>query len=214
MADLFGSVQQQIAGERGVVAWLRSRPTSLRALLALGLVAMLAIGTALRWLRPDMAVYPTGRMAMVLASIALLTAIGIGLVLRPLQRPALPAWAGPAMIGAAVLGLLAFYALPIAHEAHPASLQAPGMAALIARARPCVVIGLLLGVAVFFALRALDRGGARRSLQRAAAAGLCANLVLQLHCPNTAPLHLLLGHFAVLVVLLVTVLLWPRSSRG
>jgi hypothetical protein len=214
IADLFGSVQSQIAQEHGWAAWLRSRSTAMRAWLAFGLIVMLAVGTSLGWLRPDIAVYPMGRMVMVLASIALLTALGVGFVLRPLQRPALPVWAGPALICAAVLGLLGFYSLPIAHEAHPASLQAPGVAALLARARPCVVVGLLLGAAVFAALRALDRGGTRRSLQCAAAAGLCANLVLQLHCPNTAPLHLLAGHFAVLVVLLAVVALWPRSSRG
>jgi hypothetical protein len=214
LADLFASVQTDIAQERGLAAWLRSRPTALRMSMAFGCVVALGAATGLGWLRPDIAVYPMARMVMVLATMALLIALGVGLVLRSLQRAALPSWASGATIAAAVLALLAFYSLPIAHEAHPSSLQAPGVAALLARARPCVIVGLLLGAAVFAALRALDRGGARRSLLRAAAAGLCANLVLQLHCPNTAPMHLLAGHFAVLVVLLAAVALWPRSARG
>jgi hypothetical protein len=214
LADLFGSVQAQIAEERGAVAWLRSRPTVLRALLAVGCVALPALATMFASLRPDIAMYPMGRMALALSAMSALIGAGVGLVLRPLQRPAPPAWAVPALIAAAVIGLLTLYSMPIAHAAHPASLQAPGVAALLERARPCVVMGLLLGVATFAALRALDRGGARRSLLRAAAAGLCANLVLQLHCPNTAPLHLLAGHLAVLVLLLAAVALWPRSAHG
>jgi hypothetical protein len=214
LADLFASVQTDIARERGLVAWLRSCPTALRMAMAYGCVVALCVATALGWLRPDIQVYPMGRMVMGLATMALLIAVGVGLVLRPLQRAALPTWVSGATVAVAVLALFAFYSLPVAHEAHPSSLQAPGVAALLARARPCVVVGLLLGAAVFAALRALDRGGARRSLLRAAAAGLCANLVLQLHCPNTARLHLLAGHFAVLVLLLAAVALWPRSARG
>jgi hypothetical protein len=208
LSDLFGSVQAQIAGEHGTVAWLQSRRTALRACFALAETILPVALTACFWLRPDIDAYPAGRMVAALSAMAALLGAGVWLVLRPLHRPPLPAWAGPVAIAAAVIGLLALSLLPPPHPA----LQPDGMGALLSGARRCLVAGLLLGSGVFFALRALDRGGARRAALRAVAAGLCANLVLQLHCPNTAPAHIVLGHFAVLAVLLVFAAFWPRRA--
>ena len=64
----------------------------------------------------------------------------------------------------------------------------------------CLLIGSAVAAGMYAVLRGLDRGGSRRLLLMAACAGLAANLMLQLHCPKTAPLHLLLGHLGVVGV--------------
>jgi hypothetical protein len=112
----------------------------------------------------------------------------------------------------ALLVLLAVYAMPAAHVAHPASMQARGWVALLHRAAPCLVIGVVLGAIVYAVLGLLDRGGTRRALVTAAASGLAANLALHLHCPVTAPLHMVLGHLGVAVVLVGAASLLERSA--
>jgi hypothetical protein len=215
LADLLGSVKQQIARERGIMAWTRSRTTPARTWIAAAVVGVPAVLTAVFWLRPDIGVYPVGRMIGVLALMVALIGLALSWVLRPLYRPALPSWAGGrAVIAAAVLGLLLVHSLPMADAAQPAARQAPRFSALVWGAEPCWVVGSLLAVGVFFVLVALDRGGfGRGAAVRASAGGLCANLVLQLHCPNTSPLHLLLGHFGVLACMLLAATLVPRSAR-
>jgi hypothetical protein len=212
LTGLFGEIERELAQEHGLRAWLRSRPTPVRVALALGALLVPAAVAGAFALRPDAALYPPARMLAVAvflaASLVALARIG----LRPLQRPALPDAAALGAVAASALGLLALYALPDAHAAHPASLQAPGVAALLARAWPCLWIGSAAGALVLCVLLAIDRGGARRALLLAAAAGLCANLALQLHCPNTARAHLVLAHFGVLALLLLATALAGRRG--
>lgn len=214
LSDLLGGVQAQIAAERGPRAWLRSRATPVRLWLAFALPVLFAVGTVLGFMRPDIAVYPASRMLVALSGMVGLFALEVRAALRPLHRPARPAWASAATLAAAVLGLLALYLLPFMHV-QPGAPQAQDLPALLAGARPCLVLGLVVGSGVFLALGALDRGGARRAPLRAAAGGLCANLVLQLHCPNSATPHVLLGHYAALVLLAGAALVWAgiREAR-
>ena len=70
----------------------------------------------------------------------------------------------------------------------------------------CFVLGALVGGFVVVGLRLLDRGGHRSreaALFAATAGGLAANAALELHCPATAPAHLLLGHASVALVLVL-----------
>lgn len=211
--QLRAALEQDIAAERGPRAWLRSRSTPQRLAIVAATVALLAVGTLLASARPDLAVYPLGRMLLLLLALAALIALEAALSLWPLHWPAPPRWLARGAILAAPLGLLALYLLPAAHVDHPASLQAPGMRGLLARALPCLAVGSVVALAGYLLLRALDRGGVRRALLMAASGGLAANLLLQLHCPVTAPEHMLVGHLGVSLLLLGVVALVERALR-
>jgi hypothetical protein len=214
--ELFAGLERQLARERGARAWLRSRSTGVRLALCAASLALLVAGVALAWARPDLAVYPVFRLGAGALVIVVILAVQLALALRPLSRPPLSAWVAPAAIAAALVALLALYGLPAAHLAHPASFQAPGWQALIARALPCLAFGLVFALASYALLRLLDRGGTdptRRALLAAAYGGLVANLLLMLHCPVTAPAHLMLGHLGVAVLLLLGVAAHPSNKR-
>jgi len=211
---LYAQVTHSVAAERGLRAWLRARSTGTRALLATSVIALLVVRSATAFQRPDLGVYPDARMAAVLLVIGAGLSLLLALALRPLQRPAPPAWALVAATAGALLAVLAAYAMPAAHRAHPASLQPPGWLPLLQRALPCLVIGVVLGAVVYAVLVLFDRGGSRRALVTAAASGLAANLVLHLHCPVTEPMHMVLGHLGVAVFLIaLAVWLGGRVSR-
>lgn len=209
--QLKAAVDRDIAREHGPAAWLRSRSTPARLALAAVAVALLGGGTLLSSARPDLAVYPLGRMLVLLLALAGSIALMGTLALWPMHRPAPPRGFTRAAIFGAALGLLVLYLLPAAHVDHPASLQAPGAQSLLVRALPCLAMGSAVALAGFLLLRALDRGGARRALLMAASGGLAANLLLQLHCPVTAPEHMLLGHLGVIALLLGMAALVERA---
>jgi hypothetical protein len=212
LGSLYAGLQAEIARERGARAWLRSRSTPARAAIAGAGLLLGTLGLGLLWPRPDAELYPAARMAtIVLFSAGLITG-QLWLVLRPLQRPATADWLARGLAFGACGGLLALYALPTAHAAHPDSVQPPGLAALLGYALPCLVVGSAVAAAGFALLRALDRGGASRALLAASCGGVSANLLLQLHCPNTAPGHLILGHLGALLVIAGVVALRMRRD--
>jgi hypothetical protein len=104
--------------------------------------------------------------------------------------------------------------MPPAHTVHPASLHAEGWPALLQRATPCLAIGLAIGALFYGVLALLDRGGSYRAPAMAVASGLAANLALQLHCPVTAPLHMVVGHLGVALLLVAAALFLRGRSRG
>ncbi|MFI5307108.1 MAG: hypothetical protein ACHQ53_07145 [Polyangiales bacterium] len=210
---LFAEVQQQMQAERGAGAFLRSRSTTTRVALVVGSAAVLVAMAALRFPRPDIELYPQSRMLLSLVTIGALGAACLWLAMRPLQLAAPPAWlfAGAPLAGAAWLVLL--YLLPEVRDGHPASFHLPGFGFAVFRAVPCFVIGLGLALPFLSLLVSLDRGGLARSSLMAAGAGLLANFLLQVICPVTAPLHMLLGHLGVLVLLLAIAPLLGRSVR-
>ena len=212
-AALLADLQRAVAAERGAGAWLRSRSTTVRTALALATLLAVVLATVVGWLRPDLSVYPAGRMAAIALFIAAGAALELLLALRPLSRPALRDWVAPLATLGALIGLAALYALPAAHLAHPASLHAPGLAELASRAVRCLAIGVPLALSFYALLRVLDRGGAERALSAAAYSGLCANLALQLHCPITAPAHMLFGHFGVALVVIGVALVQRLRAR-
>jgi hypothetical protein len=129
-------------------------------------------------------------------------AASLQLALRPAYRPSAPSWAAPGVAALGLLGLLVVYLQPALPALDPAHVAEPGLDAALHLAAPCLGIGLLIALALYALWSLLDRGGARRGLAAAAAAGLTANLALQLHCPITAPTHLLIGHLGVALVIL------------
>jgi hypothetical protein len=200
LEKMHAELSGQIAQERGFAAWLRSRPTPLRAMLASFGLGVIVIVTMAVWLRPDFDVYPAGRMQAVLLTIAGLIALEMVLVLWPLQLPAAPQWLMGVAVIAAPIGLFFWYSAPAAHVEHPRSIPAEGIGVLAWHAVRCLGVGSIVAGGVYALLRGLDRGGTNRLLLMAACAGLAGNLLLQLHCPMTSPMHLVIGHLGVIAL--------------
>jgi hypothetical protein len=209
--QLQAELQGKLAEERGPAAWLRSRSTPVRGIFGGAAVALVVVATMAIWLRPDFEVYPAGRMLGSLALLAALIIVDLVLVLWPLQLPAAPRWLSRGAVIVAPLGLLLLYTLPAVPALHPRSLEPEGAWSMVSAALRCLLIGSAVAAGLYAVLRGLDRGGARRLLLMAACAGLAANLMLQLHCPKTAPLHLLLGHLGVVGVCFAAAWLLDRE---
>lgn len=212
--ELLAAVQQDLARERGPLARLRSLATPARVALALA-GGLVILGVGVLKLRPDLGVYPLLRFALELGALGV---IGLGagwLWLRPLHRPALPAWLAAALVLLALALPWALSALPAAHTAHPASLAGAGDD-LVSRAVACFLHGSMLALPLALFLALLGRG-TRRLVRYAvlpAAAGALAGLVsLNLHCPLTAPVHLLAGHAPIVLVLVLLAVAVVRLAR-
>jgi hypothetical protein len=98
-------------------------------------------------------------------------------------------------------------ALPQAHVMHEASILAT-QGEFAGRALGCFMFGSLLATPVVLALFGLDRRAApwwRPLLLGVVLAAALGDLAVYLHCPLTAPLHLLAGHATVVLPL---ALLW------
>lgn len=203
---LYARLRVDLEREQGLRGWLRARSTLARGLLAFGAVVLAGVVIALGFARPDLGSYPPDRLAVSLAAMALVMAVSMALALRPLQRAALPGWVGPLAVTCSLLLLAGLYL--IAPLEAPRALFEPGV---FGPALRCLGTGLALGVPVYGVLVLLDRGGSRRAVPMALAAGMAANLVLHIHCPSGQPSHLMLGHFGAAALLLLAIALWARS---
>jgi hypothetical protein len=179
------------------------------ASLVLGVVS---IGTMAVWLRADFELYPLARMQAVLGTIAALIVLELILVLWPLQFPAAPKWLMAVAVAGAPIGLFFWYSAPAAHT-HPRSLPVESFGSLVSHAARCLAVGSVVAGGMYALLAGLDRGGSNRLLLMAACAGLAGNLMLQLHCAITAPIHLVIGHLGV-VVLCFGFAIWRERVRG
>jgi hypothetical protein len=205
-AALFDQVGARVAQETGVRAWLRARPSKLRFLLVvLSMLAAVGIGGLLK-LRADITVYPGARLVLLLGSYLtfILLAFGKELFLS-VRRGALGDYVG---LLVAALGLPFLIALAPATEA--SALHGP------AGALGCFGYGALLTLptaALLWAFDRDDRLSVRTVCLSAAALGLSANLVLELHCPNGNLSHVLLGHASLGLVWLLAWALLRSLSR-
>jgi hypothetical protein len=203
---LYRALRADIARERGLRGWLRERSTAARLLAASGVIAGVCALAAVAFARSDLGAYPIERFVLSLSAMGLLMVVSLVIALRPLQRPGLPIWVSPAVAACSLLALAGLYLVTPLPPA-PAALE-------LASLRPalvCLAIGLAMGAPVYALIVLLERGGPRRALPMAAAAGLAANLVLHIHCPRTQLTHLMLGHFGAAALLLLAVALWTRA---
>jgi hypothetical protein len=144
--------------------------------------------------RPDLAVYPMLRMELVLAALSLMAAGTAWYALRPLHLAELPGGLHGAAVLSAVTLPLFLAILPAAHHDHP----------MAARPDPflpptlmCFTFGTVVGAVVLATLWSMERRSrmpGRVVVLATALAGLAGNLALQLQCPVTDPMHLVLGH--------------------
>jgi hypothetical protein len=213
LGPLRRDVDRLLAGERGVLAWLRSLPTGQR----LAMVLFMAVVTAIAALavlpanpRPGLEVHSPERLAVTLAALFLLTAVATWRLLRPLHQPPPPRWQSALLVAAGL-----FMPVVLALAPHGASAQEHAViyaaeegATFLRNSLLCFTFGAVLGLPVLVVamlLRRADIDGAAVAALAGVAAGLTGNMALQLHCPNTTPKHLLLGHATLLVALVAAV---------
>jgi len=204
--DFFAQLEQKLARETGPRAWLRARPSRLRFTLALlALLVVLVVGGVLRQ-RPDFAQYPRLRIALLLCIYFIAVVGAFGKELSEAPRGSLRDHWGLLGFALAVPFLAAFA------PATEASRHADANGALA-----CFSYGALLTMPIAALLWAFDRED-RTSLRTvclsAAALGLSANLLLELHCGNGNVTHVLLGHASLGLAWLAAWGVAWRSSRA
>lgn len=209
LAGLQQSLDGALAEEKGLRAWLRERPTRVRVAFA----AVGALVMPLFWLvgavRPDLSVYPAARLLLDLTLFVLPIAVLLPLVVRPMHRRALPGWVRPALVVVAVIAVLVFVSLPIAHWDHPESRLGIGDD-LAKRATACFTTGFVSGLPILIWVWLLSRRGGGPwpfAVLATVLAGMVGVLAVFLHCPLTSPVHLTLGHATVVLPFIVLALL-------
>jgi hypothetical protein len=198
----FQDLEQQMVGETGFRGRLRSLPSTTRwMLVCASLLAPVAIGLAK--LRPDIAIYPSARLGFEICAFGGLALASCWFWLRPLYRAQPNNGVFLAVLAA---GLLAPWVIAMFSAVNPESGNALGRPAI------CFALGSAFAFPVIAVVGGLGRGGRGISgfAILPALAGALAGLVgLELHCPNSAPIHLLTGHAPIALVL---PLLWQRLS--
>src|SRR5258706_8416469 len=101
--ELFRGIEARVGREKGMIAWLRSRSTPTRILMAAagvaGLVALSAVGIP----RTRFAPIPAERFVVALGALSVLAAMLLRVGLRPAQTPAPNDRSLLAVIGAGLL---------------------------------------------------------------------------------------------------------------
>jgi hypothetical protein len=193
---LWTSLDSGISAETGPRAWLRSRKTWLRVLLATACGAVIvAVGGQPA---PDFVPATQAVTWLVLFSLAALVCLWV--LAAPLGRPRLRG--KRAVLAWAALALPLGYALGSANASSPQAMA--GELGFTEQAIGCFVYGSVLALPFLVVVWTLDRIDRPRGMlltSMAAAAGLVANAALARHCPNTAPLHLAIGHATIGVAL-------------
>ncbi len=183
---LYDRLRADLEEERGTRAWLRSRSTRSRA--AAITVASLAssVGLALVMAGPARlashgALYWAGVVTM-LATLGLAMAA----MLRPIY---LPAWSGGAKrLLVAGIGLASLASIVMTSDGSLGALASGGR---------CLVIGVSIGAPIFGLALLLDRQPRRVGVFRALFSGLVGVLAVQLVCPATGLVHLVVEHFGL-----------------
>jgi len=202
---LWAELDARLEHERGVRAWLRSRPTPTRVALAMAAFALVTL-LGFRRVRGDWSSVSKLEVALLVAAFALSALFGV--------RGALPLLgASPARERRATL--VAAVALPLVSAFLRLEPGAPlaGGPAFWTQAARCFGYGTLLAAPLFALLWLCDRGGGPRSrfVHAALACGLAANAALTLHCAVADARHVLVGHASIGLVL--AALAWLVVSR-
>ena len=210
------ALQANLRAESAPGGWLRNRGTPLRIVLSLSVPAVLVGWNLVAKRRADWDAYPTPRLLGEAALLLVSLWAAIHFALRPLHLP--PRNRLRRVVNVVALAVpVGLAALGPAHLAHPASLQGSGLD-FWPRALACLQFGAAMAVPAILVLWWADRAQGRRLALAALAAavgGLTGNFVLHIHCAITDPLHLLVGHASIGLLLIPLLLLvaWVRRRR-
>ena len=205
VASLLSQTQLQLSRERGLLAWLRSRQTPLRAALAVSVALIPAAAQLAFSRRHDLGDYPLSRLLLAVVIYLAIVVFATRTLLSPLYRPksswALGSAAALAFTLPFILAALApAYAQPASHvEIQHSFLYQAGV---------CLRYGTLLSLPAVLLFVAMDRQLARGRFfltLTASIGGIAGNFALLLHCPNEQPAHQLVGHATVGLVLLICI---------
>ena len=195
---LLGRVHASLDAEQGVLGKLRALPTRTRWLVVATAVALMVGGVFAFARRVDFDAYPPWRLVLTAATYVALLALIANLVLRPFYRRGASASREMILVAASFLAPFGWALAPVPVLSHPVDTAGGG--------RDCFALGVALGTTLIVLFRALDRApqtNLRSVAILAAGAGLVANLAFVFHCPQTRPLHLVLVHAPIGLVLLL-----------
>ena len=211
----FAEIEDQTSRKPSWWQQLAEMSTGARSGAALAVAALPVLLGLLRH-RANLTDYPPGRLAFEMVAMAGLVLTSLWLWLRPLYRPQ----PSHRMLWT-VLALA--LVLPWAMALYPAALAAPaehlGSPGELRKAANCFLYGTLTAAPALVLVAGLGRRGEGFpgfALLPAIAAALAGLLGLHLHCPEVSPVHLLLGHAPIALVLpslLVIVGLLRRGRR-
>ncbi len=193
---LLARVEADQAAEAGPLGRLLALPTPVRAALALLAGLPLAGWVVARFgVRADWSVYPAARMLVGAGGLLLLTVWNVVAALRGPHRPIHGLGRALLLAGLTCAAVVLFHAAPAPYATDPRWCPDPEH-----MVRECLTWGAALGLPVLLATLLLHRlATAQAWLFAAAAGGLTANLVLQVHCPIVERDHVLLGHASLAV---------------
>jgi hypothetical protein len=208
-------LSDSLQDEKRWTRWLRNKSTATRLLAIISLCAFGVASVLILRPRPDLAVYPMGRLLMLSALFSLVLLGNLWVAYRPLHRPPLAPWVAPAITIIAIVVTWIPVLLGPAHSNHPASLEGAGED-FAARAFICFAWGIVISLPLMMALWFGSRG--KRTLGQLSpsvwvTSGIFAVLALQVHCPIVHSGHLVAGHCTVLLAMLVLAVLIRRYSR-
>ena len=186
--SLWSSIDGAISAESGPRAWLRSRRTSVRVLLAT------AAGAVIVTAGGQSAAAPSAQAVAWLALFSLAGLACLWALVAPHGQPRTPR-TREVLVGFAL-------ALPLAYALASSSIPETSSSELgfAQQALICFVYGSVLALPFIVVVWTLDRSDRRELVLltgTAGVAGLVANGALALHCPNTEPLHLAMGHATI-----------------
>lgn len=202
--DLFEGVRGRVekSGARRLNA-LAEQPTHRRRLFALICFALIVVGLGALLPHSNEPLPPLA-LAAIFGSFGVLLLAAVVIAFRPIYVPALsPFW----KVGLGVVAVAAAITVALVPELHAHLTARPPEDAILGKALPCLSFGLLAGLPGYVFLRLLDRGAPFGRLLAGVAAGLAANMVLELRCPVGGTEHLMFGHAMVVVLFVVGVAL-------
>jgi hypothetical protein len=212
----FDALEERLRSQSSLRRTLAEQPTLLRLIVVMACVLLAAAAVWLLVRRVDWHHYPPLRWLLEAGGMFLVTTAYITGTLRALHRAPRPAWQRWAAYAATLAVLLMPLVLHEAHLSHPESLKGVGDD-LILRALVCFLWGLAVSAAVAVPAYLASRGAgglAQLSFAFPLAMGLFAQGALHLHCPIVHPLHIALGHTAIVPFLLVLFLAVRYLQRG
>ena len=199
LSGMLAGLDDALGREESKLAWLRNRSTTARIAAVVGVGVLLVLVGGAAKIRPDISAYPLPRL--ILTVVVYLSLVGLAAVIafRPLYQKPVPRAVLYALIGVAALLPFVVASMPQAH-AHIAGTPLGNGADFIPRAFACFRYGVALSLPVLVLAALADRGAFRIGVWPVllgAAAGLIGTVALELHCPITEPIHLLLGHASI-----------------